>query len=75
MSERKAKTAHRKDGSKKELGKRCPGCGDAMVATKVMACSLPKGDWEKGSQVKVRTLKGMYWICQKCGYREPVHNS
>jgi predicted RNA-binding Zn-ribbon protein involved in translation (DUF1610 family) len=73
MAEVKAKTAHRsKEGSKRELGKRCPGCGEVMVATKVMSCRLPKGEYKLGSQLKIRESKGMYWICMKCQYREPV---
>jgi predicted RNA-binding Zn-ribbon protein involved in translation (DUF1610 family) len=66
-----AKTAHK--GDKKQPGKRCPGCGEEMVATKVMGTSLPKGQYNRGSQLKVDIIKGMFWICQKCGYREPVH--
>jgi ssDNA-binding Zn-finger/Zn-ribbon topoisomerase 1 len=74
MAEVKAKTAHRAKGEKvKQLGKRCPGCGEAMVATKVMGTSLPKGQYEKGSQLKVQMYRGMFWICEKCGHREPVH--
>jgi hypothetical protein len=76
MAEAKAKTAHRAKGEKvKQLGKRCPGCGEAMVATKVMGTSLPKGEREHGTQLKVQIFKGMFWICQKCMHREPVHDS
>lgn len=53
-----SKTAKRSQGQVvSQLGKRCPGCGDAMVATKV---------------IRLGTLSqgGMFWICQKCGYRE-----
>lgn len=72
MGEKVSKTARRSAAGarEKQLGKRCPGCGEAMVATKVMACALPKGQYERGSQLKIRTEKGMFWICQKCGHRE-----
>jgi ribosomal protein S27AE len=58
--------------STKQLGKKCPGCGEAMVATKVMACKLPFGTHTTG-QLQRDIGKGMYWICGKCGYCERVH--
>jgi predicted RNA-binding Zn-ribbon protein involved in translation (DUF1610 family) len=69
-----SKTAKKSQGGVKiVVGKRCPGCGEVMVATKVMAGKLPSGTYQEGQVVAVKTRKGMYWICRKCGYRERVN--
>jgi len=72
MAEAVSKTAKKSRGEiKKQLGKRCPGCGEAMVATRVM--KLSGGLYYRGQEINV-TPGGMYWICQKegCGHREHV---
>ena len=75
MADTVSKTAKKSRGEiKKQLGKRCPGCGEAMVATKVIAFRVPAGTYEDGQTLVVKPRGGMYWICSKCEHREPVHN-
>ena len=68
-------------GKKKRLGKKCPGCGEAMVATKVMAGFLPAGTYTARQVVTISPVECVYWICSKCGHRErvlkrgPVHST
>lgn len=57
MGGKVSKTARRSAGAKdKQLGKRCPGCGEAMVATRFVKVYGNPG--------------GMFWACEKCGHRE-----
>lgn len=56
----------------RKVGKRCPGCGEAMKTTKVMACTLPAGTYAAGEIVDIIPKEALYWTCKKCGHRERV---
>jgi hypothetical protein len=57
MAEKISKTARASLGQKglAGIGRNCPQCGSAMVATKVIRSAFSPG--------------GMYWVCQKDDHR------
>lgn len=76
MADKISKTAKQsmKKGTKVLDVRKCPKCGDGMIATKIVFSNIPGNVYRQGETLDVKLTKGMYWICKKCDLHERIRS-